>query len=150
MAALPPTLPGLIGRLGRQLVTVLNPWAQQGHGAACDSTAVRAHGGVWHKKDREAGVGPPTSIDIEAHWSKSGWHGWWYGWKLHLAVSIGRYWLPLAAEGPIRIPIAGSKSGGCSINCARTPLNPSMACLRTSLRGADRCRSKACPFTSQT
>ena len=23
----PPTLPGLIGRLGRQLVTVLNPWA---------------------------------------------------------------------------------------------------------------------------
>ncbi len=98
LAALPPTLPGLIGRLGRQLVTVLNPWVQQGHGAACDSTAVRAHGGVWHKKDREAGVVPHTSIDTEAHWSKSGWHGWWYGWKLHLAVSIGRYWIPLAAE----------------------------------------------------
>ncbi len=98
LAALPPTLPGLIGRLGRQLVTVLNPWVQQGHGAACDSTAVRAHGGVWHKKDREAGVVPHTSIDTEAHWSKSGWHGWWYGWKRHLAVSIGRYWIPLAAE----------------------------------------------------
>src|SRR6266852_2795668 len=52
LAALPATLPGLIGRLGRHLVTVLTPWAQQGHGAACDSTAVRAHGGVWHKKDR--------------------------------------------------------------------------------------------------
>jgi Transposase DDE domain len=98
LTALPPTLPGLIGRLGRTLVTALNPWAQQGHGVACDSTAVRAHGGVWHKKDREAGVVPHTSIDTEAHWSKSGWHGWWYGWKLHLAVSIGSLWIPLAAE----------------------------------------------------
>ena len=98
LAALPPTLPGLIGRLGRQLGTILNPWAQQGHGAACDSTAVRAHGGVWHKKDREAGVVPHTSIDTEAHWSKSGWHGWWYGWKLHLAVSLGSLGIPLAAE----------------------------------------------------
>ncbi len=77
LAALPATLPGLIGRLGHQLVTVLNPWAQQGQGAACARTAVRAHGGVWHKKDREAGVVPHTSIDTEAHWSKSGWHGWW-------------------------------------------------------------------------
>lgn len=98
LAVLPATLPGLIGRLSRHLVTVLNPWAQQGHGAACDSTAVRAHGGVWHKKDREAGIVPPTSIDTEAHWSKSGWHGWWYGWKLHLAVAIGSLWIPLAAE----------------------------------------------------
>jgi len=44
LAALPSTLPGLIGRLGRHLVPLLNPWAQQGHGAACDSMAVRAHG----------------------------------------------------------------------------------------------------------
>jgi Transposase DDE domain len=98
LAALPPTLPGLIGRLGRHLVTLLNPWAQQGHGVACESTAVRAHGGVWHKKDREAGVVPHSSIDTEAHWSKSGWHGWGYGWKLHVAVSIGSLWIPLAAE----------------------------------------------------
>ena len=41
---------------------------------------------------------PHTSIDTEAGWSKSGWHGWWYGWKLHLAVSVGAVWIPLAAE----------------------------------------------------
>jgi hypothetical protein len=98
LAALPAPWPGLIGRLGRQLVTRLNPWAQQGPGAACDSTAVRAHGGVWHKKDRVAGMVPHTSIDTEAPWSKSGWHGWWYGWKLPLAVSIGSLWIPVAAE----------------------------------------------------
>lgn len=95
---LPTTLPGLIGCLGRSLVQVLTPWAEQGHGAAIDSTALRARGGVWHKKHRAQGVVPHTSIDTEAAWSKSGWHGWWYGWKLHLAVTIGRVWSPLAAE----------------------------------------------------
>ena len=95
---LPRTLPALIGCLGRSLVQVLNPWAEQGHGAALDSTPLRAHGGVWHKKEREQGVVPHTSIDIEAAWSKSGYHGWWYGWKLPLAVTLGRWWIPLAAE----------------------------------------------------
>jgi hypothetical protein len=41
---------------------------------------------------------PPTSIDTEAGWSKSGWHGWWYGWKLPLTVTVGAIWIPLAAE----------------------------------------------------
>ena len=41
---------------------------------------------------------PHSSIDTEAGWSKSGWHGWWYGWKLHLAVTVGALWIPLAAE----------------------------------------------------
>ncbi len=59
---------------------------------------MRAHGGGWHKKDRAAGVVPQTSIDTEAHGSKSGWHGWWYGWKLHLVVSLGSLWIPVAAE----------------------------------------------------
>jgi len=58
---------------------------------------LRALGGVWHKKDREAGVVPHTSIDTEAHWTKSGWHGWVYGWKLHLVCTAARVWIPLAA-----------------------------------------------------
>jgi len=28
---------------------------------------VRAHGGVWHRKDREAGVVPHSSIATQAH-----------------------------------------------------------------------------------
>jgi hypothetical protein len=77
LAALPPTLPGLIGQLGRALVRGLTPWTQHGHGAACESTAVRAHGGVWHRKDREAGVVPQSSLETQAPWSKSGGQGWW-------------------------------------------------------------------------
>jgi hypothetical protein len=41
---------------------------------------------------------PHTSIGTQAAWSKSGYHGWWYGWKLHLAVVVGSLWIPLAAE----------------------------------------------------
>src|SRR5215207_5541567 len=55
------------------------PWESSGRAVALDSTLLRARGGVWHKKDREAGVVPHTSIDTEAGWTKSGWHGWVYG-----------------------------------------------------------------------
>jgi hypothetical protein len=95
---LPARLPALIGCLGRHLVRLLQPWAAQGHAAAVDSTPLRANGGVWHKKHRLAGEVPHTSIDTEAAWGKSGYHGWWYGWKLHLAVVVGSLWIPLAAE----------------------------------------------------
>ena len=98
LQALPQTLPGLIGHFGRQLVELLKPWKWHGRAAAMDSTALRTSGGVWHKKDREQGRIPHSSIDPEAGWSKSGYHGWWYGWKLHLAVAVGWIWIPLAAE----------------------------------------------------
>ncbi len=98
LAKLPDRLPGLIGCLGRHLVVLLQPWASAGRAVALDSTALRAKGGVWHKKDREQGVVPHSTIDTEAHWSKSGYHGWWYGWKLHLACTVSALWIPLAAE----------------------------------------------------
>jgi hypothetical protein len=95
---LPTRLPALIGCLGRLLAVSLQPWTTHGRAAAVDSTPLRANGGVWHKKHRLAGEVPHSSIDTEAAWSKSGYHGWWYGWKLHLAVSVGSLWIPLAAE----------------------------------------------------
>lgn len=98
LQALPDTLPGLIGALGRHLVSLIQPWAAMGRAAAVDSTPLRANGGVWHKKHREQGIVPHSSIDTEANWSKSGYHGWWYGWKLHFACAVTRFWLPLAAE----------------------------------------------------
>lgn len=98
LAKLPDKLPQLIGCLGRHLVALIQPWLQQGRAAAIDSTALRTKGGVWHKKDREAGIVPHSTIDTEAHWSKSGYHGWWYGWKLHLACTVASVWIPLAAE----------------------------------------------------
>jgi hypothetical protein len=99
LKALPDTLPAQrLGCLGRYLVALIRPWANCGRAVALDSTVLRARGGVWHKKDREAGEVPHTSIDTEAHWTKSGWHGWVYGWKLHLATppwqGYGYRWPP--------------------------------------------------------
>ncbi len=77
---------------------LLRPWEKTGRAVALDSTPLRAKGGVWHKKDKEAGRVPHTSIDTEAAWTKSGWHGWVYGWKLHLAITVAGMWIPLSAR----------------------------------------------------
>lgn len=98
LKALPDSLPQQIGSLGRLLVEQLQPWQLGGRAVAVDSTPLRAKGGVWHKKHREQGIVPHSSIDTEAGWSKSGYHGWWYGWKLHLACAVASVWIPLAAE----------------------------------------------------
>lgn len=98
LKAIPESLPARIGCLGRCLLSMIEPWEDCGRAAAIDSTVLRAMGGVWHKKHREAGVVPHTSIDTEAHWTKSGWHGWVYGWKLHLVTTVAAVWIPLAAE----------------------------------------------------
>jgi hypothetical protein len=95
---LPTTLPARIACLGTYLVGRLRPWADCGRAVAIDSTVLQARGGVWHKKHRDAGEVPHTSIDTEAHWTKSGWHGWVYGWKLHLVTTVAAVWIPLAAE----------------------------------------------------
>jgi hypothetical protein len=98
LAQLPATLPAQIGCLGHCLVEQLQPWAACGRAVAIDSTVLHARGGVWHAKHRAAGVVPHTTIDTEAHWTKSGWHGWVYGWKLHLVSTVAGVWIPLAAE----------------------------------------------------
>jgi hypothetical protein len=98
LKALPERLPEQIGCLGRYLVEVFKPWESRGRAVALDSTVLQAKGGVWHKKDREAGIVPHTSIDTEAGWTKSGWHGWVYGWKLHLAICVCEVWIPLCCR----------------------------------------------------
>lgn len=100
LQAIPGTRPAQSGCRGRALVALMQPWASCGRAAAIDSTVWRARGGVWHKKDRDAGVVPHTAIDIEAHWTKSGWHGWIDGWKLQLVTTIAAVWIPLAADRP--------------------------------------------------
>jgi hypothetical protein len=98
LKALPESLPEQIGCLGGHLVGVLKPWQSRGRAVALDSTVLQAKGGVWHKKDKKVGKVPHSSIDTEADWTKSGWHGWVYGWKLHVAIAVGEVWIPLAAR----------------------------------------------------
>jgi hypothetical protein len=85
--AIPQKLPEQIGCLGTHLMELLTPWAKSGRAVAIGSTPLWANCGEWHKKDSQRGIVLHTAIDTEAGWTKSGWHGWVYGWKLHLAVS---------------------------------------------------------------
>src|SRR5436305_13277282 len=97
LQAIPAALPAQIGCLGRYLVSLIQPWQTCGRAVAIDSTILRARGGNWHQKHREKGEVPHTSIDTQAHWTKSGWHGWVYGWKLHVVCVVAGVWFPLAA-----------------------------------------------------
>jgi len=71
LKAMPETLPSQIACLGRHLLVLIDPFQDYGPAAAIDSAALAAHGGVWHKKHREAGVVPHSSIDTEAGWTNS-------------------------------------------------------------------------------
>ena len=51
-----------------------------------DKSLFKARGPVWHQADRKAGKvpNPLRNLDTDATWSKSGYHGWVYGYGLHI------------------------------------------------------------------
>jgi len=62
--------------------------------AFIDKSVFRAKGRLWHRKHRLLGIVPHASIDTEASWAKSAYHGWRFGYGLHLVCNAARF--PLA------------------------------------------------------
>jgi hypothetical protein len=58
-----------------------------------DKSLFKAQGPVWHKKHRAQNHIPKglRNVDKTAHWSKSGYHGWVYGYGLHLTTTRDRF-----------------------------------------------------------
>jgi hypothetical protein len=58
--------------------------------AASDGSAFKTAGPVWHKKDKKAGVVPKGlhGLDKQADWICSVYHGWVYGYKAHVTISL--------------------------------------------------------------
>ncbi|HVO68400.1 MAG TPA: transposase [Aggregatilineaceae bacterium] len=58
--------------------------------AARDGSAFATPGPVWHKKDKAAGIIPEGlhGVDTEADWIQSEYHGWVYGYKAHVSISV--------------------------------------------------------------
>lgn len=54
-----------------------------------DASLFKAHGPVWHQADRVANRIPEKlrHLDQEATWGKSAYHGWVYGYSLHLTCN---------------------------------------------------------------
>ena len=88
--------------LMQKLMPAIAQQCQQLHhstfGYACsfaDKSVFRALGGLWHKKQMLLKVVPHSSIDTEASWAKSEYHGWRFGYGLHLICNRNRF--PLMA-----------------------------------------------------
>ena len=54
-----------------------------------DKSLFKALGPVWHQSDRKAGRVPEKlrNLDPDATWDKSGYHGWVYGYGLHVTCN---------------------------------------------------------------
>lgn len=54
-----------------------------------DKSLFKAKGPVWHQSDRKAGRIPDGlhNLDTQASWSRSGYHGWVYGYGMHLTCN---------------------------------------------------------------
>jgi hypothetical protein len=54
-----------------------------------DASLFKAHGPVWHQSDRLAQRVPEKlrNLDQDATWGKSAYHGWVYGYSLHLSCN---------------------------------------------------------------
>jgi hypothetical protein len=76
-----------IRTLGLILVVEL---VSDGQVAASDGSAFATDGPVWHKKDKVAGIVPKGlhGLDQEADWIQSSYHGWVYGYKAHVSISV--------------------------------------------------------------
>ncbi len=91
--AMPAYLRWLLPNIARQVVQMDERFQMRiGY---VDKSIFRALGGLWHKKHRLLGIVPHPSIDVEASWAKSAYHGWRFGYGLHLIVNEMRF--PLAA-----------------------------------------------------
>ena len=82
-----PTLQAFIAYLG-QWAAVLSPEFDN-QVLIEDASLFKAQGPVWHQSDRQAGHIPEKlrHLDQDASWGKSAYHGWVYGYSLHLSCN---------------------------------------------------------------
>ena len=77
-----------------------------GYVAASEGSAIKAQGPVWHKKDKAAGRIPEglTGLDTDTDWIQSTYHGWVYGYKAHVTISV----LPTLVRTVLSATVTGS------------------------------------------
>lgn len=89
--ALYPVIQAFVAFLGQD-AAALDPALTHQHLYA-DKSLFKAQGPVWHQTDRQAGRVPDKlrHLDQDATWSKSGYHGWVYGYGLHLVCNAAGF-----------------------------------------------------------
>lgn len=74
--------------------------------AASDGSAFATPGPVWHKADKQAGIIPQGlhGLDTQADWIQSTYHGWVYGYKAHVTISVA----PTSVRAVLSATVTGS------------------------------------------
>jgi hypothetical protein len=82
-----PTLQAFIAYLGQWAEALGPEFASQV--LIEDASLFKAHGPVWHQSDRKANHVPDKlrHLDQDGSWGKSAYHGWVYGYSLHLSCN---------------------------------------------------------------
>jgi hypothetical protein len=84
-----------LGTTIQAFVFFLGRWAESlapsldSHVLVEDASLFKAQGPVWHQSDRKANRIPEKlrNLDTDASWRKSAYHGWVYGYSLHLTCN---------------------------------------------------------------
>ena len=65
-----------------------------------DQSLFKAHGPVWHQSDRRQARIPEKlrHLDTDATWAKSAYHGWVYGYGLHLTCNTAGFPILMQVE----------------------------------------------------
>jgi len=99
--------------------------------AASDGSAFATPGPVWHKKDKQAGLLPEGlhGVDTQADWIQSTYHGWVYGYKAHVTISV--------APTTVRVVLGATVTGSaCESPVLQVRLKQLPALVRTLLLDA--------------
>jgi hypothetical protein len=99
--------------------------------AASDGSAFKTPGPVWHKKEKAAGIVPEGlhGLDKEADWIQSDYHGWVYGYKAHVSISV--------APTTVRVVLGATVTGSaCESHVLQVRIKELPPMLRTLLLDA--------------
>jgi len=99
--------------------------------AASDGSAFATPGPVWHQKDKAAGIIPEglRGVDREADWIQSTYHGWVYGYKAHVSISV--------APTTVRVVLGATVTGSaCESHVLRRRVKDLPPLVRTLLLDA--------------
>jgi hypothetical protein len=90
--------------------------------AASDGSAFATPGPVWHQQDKEAGIVPEGlhGVDQEADWIPSTYHGWVYGYKAPVSISVA----PTTVRVVLGATVTGSACESHGLQARVTALPP--------------------------
>jgi len=95
--------------------------------AASDGSAFATPGPVWHQKDKATGMIPEglRGLDTEADWIQSTYHGWVYGYKAHVTISVA----PTTVRVVLNATVTGSACESHILQSRIDSLPPLVRCL---------------------